>query len=526
MIRSLLRIVKYAAVLGGCLLILIFCYDISYTLLHSYFSQQGIDDFDKQLEQVIQRVELAVESSDKLKFDVGGLNKELGNERKAEEKRRSLEQLQKAHAPNPKIIAVREPAQVPLGREPGWDATSIIERSEVRDRVSKSIIPVLVIACNRPTVSQALDKIIASRQNVLSTVARIPVIISQDACTGVGATATTQVIQKYTAEHDDFRFIQHTNTSNPAPNLKPKHWAVGYYKLSRHYKWALNQIFFELFKTEPEKVDAVIIIEDDLEVSPDFFSYMVAGYEYLLQEEAHGHGDEFMCVSAWNDNGKDGNVDLGDTGVMRAFLTDFFPGLGWLMRRNIWDEFHTKWPAAYWDDWVRLPEQRKNRACIRPEISRSYTFGKKGVSNGQFFDKHLKFIHKADKKASVDDWREALKPLEKKPAYNHRLATTLESATLTNPTNLRTQCSGEEAKKHKPRFRLEYKTERDFQSAAKVVGLMTDSKSGVPRTGYLGIVESQYHECRVFISPPIADVRGKYFNGIGYDVKWKGAAIK
>ena len=47
---------------------------------------------------------------------------------------------------------------------------------------------------------------------------------------------------------------------------------------------------------------------------------------------------------------------------------------------------------SYWDDWMRLPEQRRGRACIRPEISRTKTFGKIGVSNGLFFEKHLKYI--------------------------------------------------------------------------------------------------------------------------------------
>jgi len=41
---------------------------------------------------------------------------------------------------------------------------------------------------------------------------------------------------------------------------------------------------------------------------------------------------------------------------------------------------------------MRLPKQRQNRSCIRPEIGRTKTFGKVGVSNGLFFDKHLKFI--------------------------------------------------------------------------------------------------------------------------------------
>ena len=41
---------------------------------------------------------------------------------------------------------------------------------------------------------------------------------------------------------------------------------------------------------------------------------------------------------------------------------------------------------------MRLPEQRRGRACIRPEISRTKTFGKIGVSNGLFYEKHLKYI--------------------------------------------------------------------------------------------------------------------------------------
>ena len=49
------------------------------------------------------------------------------------------------------------------------------------------------------------------------------------------------------------------------------------------------------------------------------------------------------------------------------------------------------------DDNCRLPEQRRGRSCIRPEISRTKTFGKIGVSNGLFFEKHLKYIVLNDK---------------------------------------------------------------------------------------------------------------------------------
>jgi len=38
-------------------------------------------------------------------------------------------------------------------------------------------------------------------------------------------------------------------------------------------------------------------------------------------------------------------------------------------------ELSTKWPKSYWDDWMRQPTQRRDRACIRPEIGRTKTFG-------------------------------------------------------------------------------------------------------------------------------------------------------
>jgi len=38
-------------------------------------------------------------------------------------------------------------------------------------------------------------------------------------------------------------------------------------------------------------------------------------------------------------------------------------------------------------------EQRKGRQCIHPEVPRTSTFGKVGVSNGQFFDQYLGKIH-------------------------------------------------------------------------------------------------------------------------------------
>ena len=74
------------------------------------------------------------------------------------------------------------------------------------------------------------------------------------------------------------------------------------------------------------------------------------------------------------------------------YRSDFFPGLGWMINAAMWAELGPKWPNGYWDDWLREPAQRKGRATIRPEVSRSYTFGEVGVSQSQFFSKYLATI--------------------------------------------------------------------------------------------------------------------------------------
>ena len=119
----------------------------------------------------------------------------------------------------------------------------------------------------------------------------------------------------------------------------------------------------------------------DIEVAPDFFSYFTHTAPLLEADPT------LLAVSAFNDNGQ-----AAYRGAATALhRSDFFPGLGWLLTRELWGELGSKWPneRGFWDDWLREPAQRKGRATIRPEVSRSYTFGSKGTSVGQFYKKYL-----------------------------------------------------------------------------------------------------------------------------------------
>jgi len=341
-------------------------------------------------------------------------------------------------------------------------------------------ITVLLIACNRAeALRRSLDLLLQHRPSA----ERFPIVVSQDC----GHEPTREAILSY---GDQLTLIEQPDLSPidvPAKERKFK----GYFYIARHYKWALDTVF-----AEPSR-ETVIIVEDDLDIAPDFYSYFAAT-EPLLRSDP-----SLWCVSAWNDNGKAGLVDT-EGGAQTIYRSDFFPGLGWMLTRALWQELSPKWPRSYWDDWMRAPQQRAGRACLRPEVSRTRTFGKKGVSNGLFFDKHLKHIQLNEK--PVDFSKLDLTGLTQE-AYDQAFKRRLQAAkvvSLQEVTAGRLEPSQE--------YRVVYRTKEDFKRAAKAMALMDDFKAGVPRGGYLGAVAFMHGGARVFLAPSN--------NWRGYDPNW------
>ena len=326
------------------------------------------------------------------------------------------------------------------------------------------VAAVLVIACNRPEVKRCLDSLLKYRPSE----EKFPIVVSQDC----GHQETAQVIASY---GKIVHFIKHpdlTDINGVAENLK------GYYKLSRHYRWALSQVF------DVMDFDTVIIIEDDLEVSPDFFEYFEAT-KHLLEEDP-----SLWCVSAWNDNGKTGYVRGNDL----LYRSDFFPGLGWMLKRTIWHELAPKWPAAFWDDWMRHPDQRRERSCIRPEIPRVETFGRTGVSKGQFFDEHLRHI-----KLNSEFYPFTKRNLTflLKDEYDPKFINIVYKSPLVSFEYFN---SGQGMPA--PSVRIQYDTEQSFVALANQLGVMSDLKAGVPRMAYRGVVSFMYKGFRIYLAPP------------------------
>lgn len=113
---------------------------------------------------------------------------------------------------------------------------------------SRVVIPILVMACNRVTVKRSLDKLLEYQPSP----ELFPIIVSQDC----GHAETADVIASYGSKLTHIKQPDLSEIPMPAAEKKFQ----GYYKISRHYRWALNQVFNTF------SYSAVIIVEDDLEV--------------------------------------------------------------------------------------------------------------------------------------------------------------------------------------------------------------------------------------------------------------------
>uniref|UniRef100_A0A8C0GZ43 Protein O-linked-mannose beta-1,2-N-acetylglucosaminyltransferase n=1 Tax=Chelonoidis abingdonii TaxID=106734 RepID=A0A8C0GZ43_CHEAB len=129
-----------------------------------------------------------------------------------------------------------------------------------------------------------------------------------------------------------------------------------------------------------------VVLEEDLDISIDFFSFLSQSI-YLLEED-----DSLYCISAWNDQGYEHTAE--DPSLL--YRVETMPGLGWVLSKSLYkDELEPKWPTPEklwdWDMWMRMPEQRKGRECIIPDVSRSYHFGIVGLNmNGYFHEAYFK----------------------------------------------------------------------------------------------------------------------------------------
>nr|KJB47175.1 hypothetical protein B456_008G014000 [Gossypium raimondii] len=346
-----------------------------------------------------------------------------------------------------------------------------LEKKALQRVIDKTQVPVaavVIMACNR---ADYLERTVASVLKYQSSVAsKYPLFVSQD---GSDPRVKTKALS-----YKELTYMQHIDY-DPVHTDRPGE-LIAYYKIARHYKWALDELFYK------HNFDRVIILEDDMEIAPDFFDYFEAAAALLDKDKS------IMAVSSWNDNGQKQFV----YDPYALYRSDFFPGLGWMLTRSVWNELSPKWPKfTYWDDWLRLKQNHKGRQFLRPEVCRTYNFGEHGSSMGQFFEKYLAPIKMNDVKV---DWKSQDLSYLTEDKYAQYFADILKMAKPipgTDPALMASNIEGD--------IRIQYRDQSDFEYIAQQFGVFEEWKDGVPRTAYKGVVVFRYHPPRrVFLVGP------------------------
>ncbi|GBG85998.1 hypothetical protein CBR_g40811 [Chara braunii] len=338
-----------------------------------------------------------------------------------------------------------------------WGRDDRVREVAVQDRghssASLPIAAVVIMACNRPDY---LERTVKSLLMHHTSPEKFPLYISQD---GLHEGVHNMAI-RYGPR---FSYIQHIEERPPA--MKSPTEMIAYYRIAEHYKFALGHLF------DVKGYPRVIMLEDDMDISPDFFSYFEATAPLLDQDSS------ILAISSWNDNGQSHLV--GDAEAL--YRSDFFPGLGWMMNRQLWEELRPKWPAAYWDDWLRSPQNRKGRQSIRPEVCRTYNFGEQGSSHGQYFAKYLQSIKMNDKDI---DWSTKDLSYLLKDQYPEHFMNLLNSAKPISAAQL-LEGHGDNLETD---VRLVYDDQASYAAIVRPYGVFEDWKDGIPRVSYEGVV--------------------------------------
>lgn len=337
----------------------------------------------------------------------------------------------------------------------------------VTDKVQVPVAAVVVMACNR---ADYLERTIKSILKYHASVApKYPLFISQD--------GSNSHVKEKALSYDKITYMQHLDF-DPVHTERPGE-LTAYYKIARHYKWALDELFYK------HNFSKVVILEDDMEIAPDFFEYFEAAADLLDKDKS------IMAVSSWNDNGQKQYVH--DPYVL--YRSDFFPGLGWMLSLSTWDELSPKWPKAYWDDWLRLKENHKGRQFIRPEVCRTYNFGEHGSSLGQFFKQYLEPIKLNDVQVN---WKSMDLSYLLEDNFLSYFASLVRKAKPVYGDDVNLKVSNIDGD-----VRIQYNDQPDYERIARQFGIFEEWKDGVPRAAYKGVVVFRYKTSRrVFLVGP------------------------
>ncbi|CAF3530075.1 unnamed protein product [Rotaria socialis] len=184
-----------------------------------------------------------------------------------------------------------------------------------------------------------------------------------------------------------------------------------------HYEKSLNKAL-ELYPTK----DSVIVIEEDLILSPDFL------YTLALLSETFQKDETIAGIQLWNPNSYDavnGSIDL-------IYRVDNLFGLGYQLKRTFYDKnmkvsFKECCSKRVWDKW-KFSQSLPSSSFLMPDISRIF---RRPIDGNRMNTKYLEALFNRKRQTSLNPFP----PLSnintlRKESYDTFLTKSISSATL------------------------------------------------------------------------------------------------
>ncbi|CAB4291017.1 unnamed protein product [Prunus armeniaca] len=333
-----------------------------------------------------------------------------------------------------------------------------LERKGLGRLIDKEQVPVaavVIMACNRADYLERTVKSVLKYQS--SVASKFPLFVSQD--------GSHPAVKEKALSFDQLTYMQHLDYE-PVHTERPGE-LIAYYKIARHYKWALDGLFYK------HNFSRVIILEDDMEIAPDFFDYFESTAALLDKDKS------IMAVSSWNDNGQKQFVH--DPTNMLVFV-------GGVML--IWKYFIGRISfldlGGCWLDPHGMSYHQSGQRHILVAV---------GSSLGQFFKQYLEPIKLND---VLVDWKSMDLNYLMEDKYIKHFADIVKKAKPIRGTDLVLK-----ARNIGGDVRIQYNDQPDFERIARQFGIFEEWKDGVPRTAYKGIVVFRYQiPQRIFLVGP------------------------
>ncbi|KNB46034.1 alpha-mannosyl-glycoprotein 2-beta-n-acetylglucosaminyltransferase-like protein [Blastocystis sp. subtype 4] len=102
----------------------------------------------------------------------------------------------------------------------------------------------------------------------------------------------------------------------------------------------------------------ILFIEEQYLISADFFSYFDNISPVMWKDPT------ILGITAFNENGAKSNKFL----PFHVFRSDFMSMGAWLLTSKVWIRYDRKWCPHSMLKWIRLKENRKDQACIIPQV--------------------------------------------------------------------------------------------------------------------------------------------------------------